>query len=61
MIRMERIKGDRKDINLGKNHDGSHTILPGYIEIDGVQVHKDRIDQYFDLINRKGGSKKRPS
>ena len=40
-------KDGRKDIVLGENFDGSQTILPGYVDIDGVQVHPDRVEDYL--------------
>lgn len=38
----------RNDIDLGKNPDGTHTILPGYVDIDGVQVHPERVEAYLE-------------
>ena len=35
----------RDEIDLGENFDESHTILPPYVEIDGVQYHPDRLPE----------------
>ena len=39
--------GNRKDLTLGKNHDETFTVLPGYVDIDGVWVHPSRVEDYL--------------
>lgn len=44
----------RKEVILGQNADGSYSTLPPYIEIDGVQIHPDRIHQYLEFLQTVG-------
>ena len=49
----------RDSIHLGENADGTHSTLPGYIEIDGVQITAEKLNQCLDqlaeLENRNAG------
>lgn len=38
------VVGSRDNYLQGINHDLSKSILPGYINIDGVWVHPDRVE-----------------
>lgn len=40
----------REEIPMGVNHDGSQTFLTPYINIDGVQVHPERLEEYLKQI-----------
>ena len=40
-------KGKRPRLNLGENFDGTKSTLEPYIEIDGVQIHPDRLKHYL--------------
>lgn len=42
---------NRSDILLGKNADGTETVLPGYVDVDGVQVHPERLAEYLARLN----------
>jgi hypothetical protein len=38
--------GNRKDMVLGKNYDGSQSVLPGYVLVDGCWVHPSRAEDF---------------
>lgn len=40
----------RDAIPMGVNHDGSQTYLTPYIDIDGIQVHPDRLEEYLKKL-----------
>ena len=40
----------REEIPMGVNADGSQTHLPAYVEIDGVQIHPDRLEAYLKKL-----------
>lgn len=44
-----KITGQRDEVVLGKNPDGSETKLPPYVELEGgVQVHPERLEDYLE-------------
>ncbi len=45
---MERIKGNRPKIILGKDHDNTYSTLMPHIDMDGVQVHPERVQEYME-------------
>ena len=48
----------RDHIDMGENADGTHTILPGYISIEGAWIHPDRAHLY--LARLEALKKKKP-
>lgn len=40
----------REEVILGQNFDGTLSTLPAYVEIDGVQVHPDRVEEYLKKL-----------
>lgn len=43
------IPGDRGDMSLGQDHNGSVMLLPGYVEIDGIRIHREHIERSTSL------------
>ena len=44
----------RRTVDLGENWDGSHSTLPPYVDIDGIQIHPSRVDDYLKRREEEG-------
>lgn len=40
--------GEGHEVYLGTNADGTRSTLPPFVNVGGVQVHPDRLEQYLE-------------